>query len=156
MKKHVVWLVLFLVVSLFVVQMCEAQFFSFKHPLEGKPAPDFTLNTLQSQNINFGEYRDDKASIIFFWATWCPHCRRELKDLKALVNIEEPAGQIRSYLKRANLTFDIFMDTDATVAQGYKIMGVPSYFLVDKEGSIRSVGHVFPEDYEDTLRAKKK
>ena len=51
--------------------------------LIGKPAPDFTLDTLSAKQVNMTSYRSGKKAIIFFWATWCPHCRVQLKELNA-------------------------------------------------------------------------
>ena len=51
------------------------------NPLAGQPAPDFTLPTLSGQVKNMTEYRNGRSAIIFFWATWCPHCRKQIKEL---------------------------------------------------------------------------
>src|SRR5690348_5587371 len=52
--------------------------------LIGKPAADFNLDTLKSKNVNMTQYRSGKKAIIFFWATWCPHCQLELKRLNGM------------------------------------------------------------------------
>ena len=57
------------------------QFFFFQHPLQDKEAPDFILKTTLGRTVKMSEYLNDKNGIIFFWATWCPHCRTQLKEL---------------------------------------------------------------------------
>lgn len=169
MKKLVCLVALFSVLGLFAPQVAQTQFgFLFRHPLEGKYAPDFTLDTLNNRNVNFTEFRDGQPAILFFWTTWCPHCRRELKELSArkvelnqkeikliLIDLEESPAQVKSYFKRSDIYFDVFMDTKAVVAENYRIMGVPSYFFVDSTGKVKAVEHVFLEDYEVVLLGEK-
>ena len=82
------------------------QFFFMENEAIGKPAPDFTLPTVGGTATSFAQFRGNDKAIIFFWATWCPHCRRELGNLSqkkeelagkgikvALVDIGEDAAQ---------------------------------------------------------------
>src|SRR4051812_27247609 len=43
----------------------------------GKPAPDFTLQTLDGKKLTLSDLRG-KAVVLNFWATWCPPCKVEL------------------------------------------------------------------------------
>jgi peroxiredoxin len=169
MKKIVWGLILFLIIGAFATQVADAQFpFLIRHPLVGKAAPDFTLSTLTKKDVNFSEFRDGQTAVLFFWATWCPHCRVELKVLSerkdelqekgiklVLIDIEETAEQITNYLNMSGISVDVFLDKDAVVAESYSIMGVPSYFLVNNEGIVESVEHVFPENLEKIVSVNK-
>ena len=155
---------LFLIVFVFGLSKVNAQFFLFGNPLEGKKAPDFTLSTLKKTSVNMTEYRDGKSAILFFWTTWCPHCRSALRNLNTqyaeiekkgikfiLINIEESKSQVASYLKRNSIRLDVFLDEDGSVAGDYALVGVPSYYLIDKNGIVISVGHDLADDYKDLL-----
>ena len=169
MKKIAWGLILLLVMGALVTQVADAQsFFFFRHPLEGKVAPDFTLSTLTKKDVNFSEFRDGQSAVLFFWATWCPHCRVELKVLSEkedelhekgiklfLINTEETARQVTAYLNSAGISMDVLLDRDAVVAENYSIMGIPSYFLINNKGVVENVGHVFPEDLEEILSVNK-
>ena len=140
------------------------QFLVFENPLVGKAAPDFSLNTLSGEKMNFTKARSGQPVVVFFWATWCPHCREQLKDLSAqapaieqkgiklmLVDLGETKDQVQRYAKKQGIQGNIFLDEESSVAEQYHIIGVPTFFFVDKTGVIKSVEHALPEDFEKIL-----
>lgn len=135
----------------------------FKNPLVGKHAPDFTLNTLEGEK-NFTQFRDGKKAIIFFWATWCPHCREALADLNrkkderlkkeiklVLVDVGEKAEEVRSHLEEEGIQFNVFLDENSSVSHSYKIIGVPTFVFLNTSGVIQDVQHDLPKNYEEIL-----
>jgi len=157
-------LVCVLTISPIVVSNAMGQFMAFQNPLLGETAQDFTLRSLSGEEVNFEEFRSGQPAILFFWATWCPHCRTELRELAdrksdlegkgvklVLIDLEENEDTIRSYLERNNIEIDVLLDENSAVAGQYSIMGVPTYFLIDAEGIVRAVEHVFPESFKDYL-----
>lgn len=136
-----------------------------QNSLTGKPAPDFTLKTTGGQDLNLTEFRASQKAIIFFWATWCPHCRTALKDLNRdaadiqkrnikliLVDIQEENDVVKAYLKRSAITMDVFLDLDAAVSESYGIVGVPTFVFVNESGIVKSVEHSLPADYEAVFK----
>ena len=127
----------------------------------GKMAPDFTLDTLGAKNVNMTRLREGKKAIVFFWATWCPHCRMALKDLNGmakdiekknirliLVDLGETPDQVIQYAQKNKITSDIFLDQKSSLAEPYGIIGVPTFIFVGADGKIKSAGHSLPKDYE--------
>jgi len=159
----------YLVVILFLSGLVAApqargQFLFFRNPMTGQKASDFQLRTTDGNVASFNEMREDRPAIIFFWATWCPHCREQLrvldsqrlfleeKDIRIiLVDLGEDGRKVRSYLTRGNLSHEVLLDEDSQVSSDYKVMGVPTYFFVDREGIIQAVEHVLPENYAEFL-----
>lgn len=128
----------------------------------GKSAPDFTLPTLDGKSLNLTKYRDGKQAIIFFWATWCPHCRAELKKLNEniaqiekqdikliLVDIGEDKGEVSRYIQQYDIQATIVLDQESSLADPYGIIGVPTFFFINREGIIKAVTHVMPENYQE-------
>ncbi len=159
--------VLIVLVFLFVfgLSRSRAQLFTFGgSPLEGKSAPDFTLSTLTKGPTTLSAYRGNQAAIIFFWATWCPHCRTALEDLNAraqeiqsqgikiiVVDVGESKVQVQNYIDERNVTLDVFLDEESLVSSDYAVVGVPTFVLIDKEGMVKSVKHALSDDYQKLL-----
>ena len=54
-------------------------------PLIGHPAPSFDLTLFDGKKFRLQDLRG-KVVFLNFWASWCPPCRAEAKDLEALTN----------------------------------------------------------------------
>lgn len=134
-------------------------FTSLSYAVENKQAPAFQLNDLNDQAVFLSDYKDKQAVVLFFWTTWCPYCREELKRLnqeyagltknsiKVLtINVGEPKYKVDNFVKSRNLTLSVLLDKESTVAEAYELMGVPTYFVIDKAGQIVLAGNYFPKD----------
>ena len=139
----------------------------FDHPLKGTVAPDFILDTLNAKAVKFSDVSKGKKAIVFFWATWCPHCREQIRTLKeqrtklekegievVLVDIGEDRATVKKFLAAGNYDFNVFLDGNSYVAEIYQVFGVPTLFFVGADGKIREMLNVFPDDYEEIFRNK--
>lgn len=135
--------------------------FSFDNPLLNQKAPEFTLRTLDGSNKSMTQSREGQNVILFFWATWCPHCRTQLKELSAqkslieskgikvfLVDVGEPADDVKGYIQKNNIAYDVFLDADSVVSEQYNVIGVPTFFFIDKQGVVKGVEHSIPSGYD--------
>ena len=104
--------------------------------------------------INLNDYRGSTV-IVNFWAIWCMPCRREmpvlqdisheLKD-RGLVVIGINSGlekdpdneEIVEFLNYLNIDYPVgYGDSESKIEQDYSIVGLPSTFIIDREGNIR-------------------
>lgn len=133
----------------------------------GKPAGDFTLKDLRGIDVNLTKYREGKKAIIFFWATWCPHCRAALHKLNQdraafeqkgikliLVDIGEDQGDVQSYVTRNQIGIEVLLDQESTVAESYGVIGIPMFFLLNAQGTIQAAENIMPNNYEEILENK--
>jgi cytochrome c biogenesis protein CcmG/thiol:disulfide interchange protein DsbE len=137
----------------------------FDHPLIGKAAPDFILDTLDAKGVHFQELNKGKKTIVFFWATWCPHCREQIKELRkiepklvkegvvvTLVDIGEDAATVRKFVAAGGYNFPVFLDVKSYVAEMYEVFGVPTLFFIGPEGKVREMLNFMPEDFEQIFK----
>lgn len=144
------------------------QFFNMENPLVNQSAPEFTLKTLTSAAQSMTGVRNGQNAIVFFWATWCPHCRKQLKELNAakedlegkgikiiLVDLGEDADTVRSYTEKNNIKLDVFLDEESSLSEPYGLIGVPTFYFINKDGMIKSVNHSIPENYEEIFSGRR-
>ncbi len=133
--------------------------------VQGQKAPDFTLKDTDGNKYSFSKARDGKKAILFFWATWCPHCRTQIKDLQSthqaiaeqnielvLIDLGEGERQVRSYLKQNSVTLPILLDEDGSVGEEYGVFGLPTFIFVNEAGNVASVAHDLPDDFEEFFK----
>ena len=85
--------------------------------------------------------------IINFWASWCLPCKREMPSLEKLaqkypeikvyaINMEKP-NKLRAgdFFKSLGITsLDIYFDPDFKLVKTFKMRGLPTSILIDKNG----------------------
>jgi len=124
----------------------------------GDFALDFKLADLQKNTVELSAYRGKQPVLAFFWTTWCPYCRRALKDINDLypalaakgwevlaINTGEPAQKVQAFVAGNPLSFKVLLDENMSVSNAYDILGVPTYVVVDKNGLVAFDDNYFPE-----------
>jgi peroxiredoxin len=117
----------------------------------GELAPDFALKTTDNRDIKLSDYRG-KNIILNFWASWCGPCRYEMPALQSVhenwskadvvvlaINVQDGFENARSYAKANKLTFTIPVDIPGKVAEQYGARGLPTSFIIDSDGVIKSI-----------------
>ena len=115
-----------------------------------KSAPSLKLADLDGKSHDLAKLRG-KVVLINFWATWCPPCRREMPSLERLsqalagepfivlaVDVGEDADTIEAFTNQLDTvpTFTILLDATSRAMQAWKVAGLPTTFLVDKQGRV--------------------
>jgi len=146
-----------------IIKSC-SPYLGVKNQLIGQSAPDFTLEMLSGKTVNMTQLRDGRPAIIFFWATWCPHCRKQLKELTEsrdeigskgiriiLVDVGEARQKVMHYMKSNGVPFDTFLDQSEELSLKYGLVGVPTFFLLNNEGIVVAAENILPSNYGDIL-----
>lgn len=115
-----------------------------------KPAPDFILLDMDGESHSLKHYRG-KVVLINFWASWCSPCLREMPSLQKLyedlgttsfvvlaINQWEDDERAFEFMGQLNPapTFPILFDKDSKISDRYGVQGLPSSYIVDKQGRI--------------------
>lgn len=127
-------------------------------------APDFSLESLSGEQISLSSFKG-KGVILFFWATWCPHCRSALGELNTeyaniknsnievlAIDIDESKARVENFIKKYSLGYPVLLDVGGEVSSQYNVVGIPSFILISKDGKIVKISHSIPSNYKDLLK----
>ncbi|MBI3251997.1 MAG: TlpA family protein disulfide reductase [Candidatus Omnitrophica bacterium] len=135
---------------------------------ELSPDQRFTLVDLNGQTVSLdGLLKEKKAVLVNFWATWCPPCREEIPDLIRLqrqyaargftalgVNVGESQGKVSAFAAKMGINYPVLLDEDQSVAENFRIVGIPTSLLVDSSGKILGEYHsASPQLFSDVEKA---
>lgn len=120
----------------------------------GADAANFSLINLVGEEVTLEQYRG-KVVLLNFWASWCAPCKIEIPDFirmyekhredgLEIIGITLSSGsvaEIRQFVQAWNINYPILTGDekylqDLTLKYG-GIRGVPTTFLIDREGKIR-------------------
>ncbi len=123
----------------------------YSGPRSTGPAPDFTLQTFEGEEITLSNLRG-QVVVINFWASWCPPCREEAAYLESAWREHRDRGVIflgvdyidteteaLAYIAEFDITYPNGPDLGTRISQAYRIQGVPETFYVGKDGTLRGV-----------------
>ncbi len=132
---------------------------------EPREAQEFSIELFDGAIFRLSEHRGSPI-VLNFWASWCGPCKKEAPELEKAFKRYSPKGVVflaiavqdteedaRRFIKEHGLTLPTGLDKDQSIAELYGIMGVPTTFIMDREGMIvyTHLGAVTEELLEDEL-----
>ncbi|MCW5932911.1 MAG: TlpA family protein disulfide reductase [Fimbriimonadia bacterium] len=116
----------------------------------GVKAPDFEVEMMDGKKVKLSSLRG-KPVFLDFWATWCPPCRASLPHTQDFskrfagkahiigVNLREDEEKIKPFMEKGSYSFPVALDRDGSIAQKYGVSGIPTFIVIDAEGTVAFV-----------------
>jgi peroxiredoxin len=135
-------------------------------PANANASKDFTLKDPAGKEVTLSSFRGRKVVIMDFWATWCGPCRMAMPALARywekhkdkvevlMINQGEAPERVKAFIEASKLPMRVLLDRDGSVSRAYRVYGIPTTFIVDKEGILRARHTGFNPDLENVLEAE--
>jgi peroxiredoxin len=110
-------------------------------------APHFHLPALQG--VVDGDSLRGQVVLLDFWASWCVPCARSFPWMSNLherragdglaivaVNLDKTRDLADGFLEKHPAPFTVAFDPSGTTAEAFHVSGMPSTFLIGRDGTI--------------------
>jgi peroxiredoxin len=120
---------------------------------------DFTLPEPGGGQVSLGQFIGKKPVLLVFWATWCPRCKEEVPVINKM-HREPPTGgkvqilaldfmesekKVNAFIAKKKVAYPVLLDRRGRVARKYKVVGIPTYILFDRDGKMLVRDHDLPD-----------
>ena len=119
---------------------------------KGDKAPQIRLNDIDGKPFSLKSLKGRRV-VLVFWASWCPDCRAEVPELKAMYEAADPSEvafvsvsfdrefeKFKAYVADNELPgiqlFDPSGKKDSAVGRDYHVKWIPSLYLIDAKGKV--------------------
>lgn len=119
---------------------------------KGSEAPGFEIETMDGGKIALSSFRG-KWTVLDFWASWCPDCRKDIPDVVRMYGKFHPKGvefigisfdtdkeSWKSMVQKSGMDYpqvsELVRMNRSPVAKAYGLNWIPSMVVVNPEGRV--------------------
>ncbi len=110
--------------------------------------PSVQAEVYDIKDFKLDQYQG-KVLYLDFWASWCKPCQKSFPWMNQLqkkfpadkfqvvtINVDEQSKDMHDFLKKVPADFDIFHDPNGQLAAKFELEGMPTSYLINKEGKV--------------------
>jgi peroxiredoxin len=117
----------------------------------GEPAPAYTAQQMNGTPVSLADHKGEVV-LLNVWATWCKPCRQEIPALDSLqrefgargfrvagvsIDVISDTVAIAGFARELGASYTLWLDPDDKVSSTFRAIGVPSTYLIDRDGVLR-------------------
>jgi peroxiredoxin len=120
---------------------------------------DFTLPDASGRQVSLGQFLGKKPVLLVFWATWCAICKEEVPVINKMhrepptsgkvqilaLDFMESEKKVNAFIASKKVAYPVLLDRRGRVARKYKVVGIPTYILFDRDGKVLFREHDLPD-----------
>lgn len=128
-------------------------FFADSEAIASQTLPDVNLKTLDGKSVNIKEHvKQNKFTVLSFWATWCGPCKKELDTLTDFheawqeelgveliaITVDNARGlsKVKPMVNTKGWEFTVLSDSKQELQRALNFQTIPQTFIVDSEGKV--------------------
>lgn len=102
------------------------------------------------ENLDLSEY-EGEVVVLDFWASWCVPCRRSFPWLNTMhdkyakdglviigINVDKETESAARFLQKFPAKFKISYDANGVLARKFDVQGMPSSFVIGRDGQMHA------------------
>jgi thiol-disulfide isomerase/thioredoxin len=134
-------------------------------PAPAAPVPPAVVSGTPAADLDLAALRG-RVVVLDFWASWCVPCRQSFPWLESLherlgdrglvvvgVNVDRQRKAADKFLAEHPVTFPVVFDPKGELAKAWDLQGMPTSFLIGRDGTTRTTHVGFRESERDELEA---
>lgn len=132
----------------------------------GQPAPVVVLPSLTEEGRTY-DLAQLKGQVVYvdFWASWCGPCRVSFPIIDEIyqelagrgfqvlaINVDEYPEDAMEFLQALPVSYPVVRDAEGVTPAAFGIIGMPTGFLIDQQGTVVKIHQGFRKSDADWLR----
>jgi thiol-disulfide isomerase/thioredoxin len=132
----------------------------------GGTAPAAKLWTLDGKPADMSQYVGKTATVVEFWATWCPVCAEleptllaaskkygtQVKFVGVAVSVNESPARVKAFVAKHGLPGDQYFDTKGDATGAYDVPATSYVVVFNKAGKIVYTGQGGKQDLDAAIK----
>ena len=132
----------------------------------GQAAPEVSLPLLPGGETLTLSSLSGTVVYLDFWASWCGPCRISFPQLEALrqelggrgfevyaISVDEVRESALGFLEEFSVSYPVLIDSSGATPQTYGVLGMPTGYLIDRQGIVREVHQGYQQGDGVNLRS---